>query len=202
MMKVITIHQPWAWAIAEGFKTVENRTWQTNYRGLLAIHAGKSKKSLKYLDTVKELTGVENPKLRFGEIIAVVNLTNITIFTHTEWEKWAVKGQYHWLLRNPVKVEPIKINGQMGLWELNNKLIRIKQSKQFEFLSKFRIDELRFILQKYNIDCEDARVVNNVIKAIESSGLSNEEIWEMVGKYRGTYRKKLNIENLPLFNKF
>jgi hypothetical protein len=40
-MKAITIRQPWAWAIATGAKTIENRTRGTAYRGPLAIHAGK-----------------------------------------------------------------------------------------------------------------------------------------------------------------
>lgn len=36
----LTVKQPWAFAIAEGFKTVENRSRRTNYRGQLLIHAG------------------------------------------------------------------------------------------------------------------------------------------------------------------
>ena len=40
-MKAISIQQPWAWAIVNGFKPVENRTWRTNYTGQLLIHAGK-----------------------------------------------------------------------------------------------------------------------------------------------------------------
>ncbi len=39
-MKALTLHQPWAHLVAEGVKTVETRSWRTNYRGLLAIHAG------------------------------------------------------------------------------------------------------------------------------------------------------------------
>ncbi|MCU1592441.1 MAG: 8, gp08 [Frankiales bacterium] len=39
-MKALTVRQPWAWAIATGAKTVENRTRGTAYRGPLAIHAG------------------------------------------------------------------------------------------------------------------------------------------------------------------
>ncbi len=39
-MKMITIQQPWAWAIFNG-KDIENRTWLTKHRGPLAIHAGK-----------------------------------------------------------------------------------------------------------------------------------------------------------------
>ncbi len=41
-MKAITIKQPWATLIALGEKKFETRSWQTKYRGPLAIHAGKS----------------------------------------------------------------------------------------------------------------------------------------------------------------
>lgn len=38
-MKVLTLHQPWASLIALGVKTIETRSWSTQYRGPLAIHA-------------------------------------------------------------------------------------------------------------------------------------------------------------------
>jgi hypothetical protein len=37
---VLTIRNPWAWAIVHGGKPVENRGWRTAYRGPLLIHAG------------------------------------------------------------------------------------------------------------------------------------------------------------------
>ena len=37
-MKALSLTQPMAWAIFNG-KNVENRTWRTNYRGQLLIHA-------------------------------------------------------------------------------------------------------------------------------------------------------------------
>ena len=40
-MKVLTIKQPWATLIMEGYKRFEFRSWQTKYRGDLLIHAGK-----------------------------------------------------------------------------------------------------------------------------------------------------------------
>lgn len=40
-MRVITLHQPWASLIAQGYKQYETRSCPTNYRGLLLIHAGK-----------------------------------------------------------------------------------------------------------------------------------------------------------------
>jgi ASCH domain-containing protein len=40
-MKALTIQPPMSSAIITGIKTVENRSWATNYTGPLAIHAGK-----------------------------------------------------------------------------------------------------------------------------------------------------------------
>ncbi len=40
-MKAITLTQPWATLIAIGAKTIETRSWNTIYRGKLAIHAAK-----------------------------------------------------------------------------------------------------------------------------------------------------------------
>lgn len=40
-MKAITIKQPWASLIVEGIKDIENRTWKTNFRGRVLIHAGQ-----------------------------------------------------------------------------------------------------------------------------------------------------------------
>ncbi len=40
-MNALSICQPWAWLIANGFKKIENRTWRTHYRGGVLLHAGK-----------------------------------------------------------------------------------------------------------------------------------------------------------------
>ena len=39
--RVLTVRQPWASLIALGVKTIETRSWRTDYRGPLVIHAGK-----------------------------------------------------------------------------------------------------------------------------------------------------------------
>lgn len=40
-MKGLTLTQPWATLIAAGAKRIETRSWSTDYRGPLAIHAAK-----------------------------------------------------------------------------------------------------------------------------------------------------------------
>ena len=41
-MKAITLTQPWASLVSIGAKHIETRSWQTSYRGTLAIHAAKT----------------------------------------------------------------------------------------------------------------------------------------------------------------
>jgi hypothetical protein len=40
----VTLTQPWATLVAIGAKRIETRSWQTAYRGLVAIHAGQGLK--------------------------------------------------------------------------------------------------------------------------------------------------------------
>lgn len=54
-MKAISLWQPWATLIALGAKTIETRSWQTSYRGPIAIHAAK------------RLTGRRGEVLELGE---------------------------------------------------------------------------------------------------------------------------------------
>ena len=39
-MKVLTIREPWASLIVNGYKEYEFRSWKTNYRGKILIHSG------------------------------------------------------------------------------------------------------------------------------------------------------------------
>src|SRR5690349_3478779 len=45
--KALTVLQPHAWAIVAGLKPYENRSWKTDHRGLVLIHAGVD---TRYLD--------------------------------------------------------------------------------------------------------------------------------------------------------
>lgn len=49
-MKALTLHQPWASLVAIGAKRIETRSWSTDYRGPLAIHAGKRRPPMDFTD--------------------------------------------------------------------------------------------------------------------------------------------------------
>ena len=41
IIKALSIRAPWWWFILHGGKDIENRNWNTNYRGWIYIHASK-----------------------------------------------------------------------------------------------------------------------------------------------------------------
>ena len=122
-MKVLTIKEPWATLIIEGYKMYEFRSWKTKYRGKILIHAGmtlEKDNALKF----------QEYKLNYnkGAIIGEAELTDC-IFVTKEFNEelrqinslvYGKSGhveKYAWKLENVKKYdEPIYIKGQLGLW--------------------------------------------------------------------------------------
>ncbi|GAA4221417.1 hypothetical protein FHR32_005076 [Streptosporangium album] len=122
-MKALTVRQPWAWAIGYAGKDIENRTWDTTHRGLLAIHAGARWDGDDAAARVFELAGAYVLKTTVSAIVAVVELVDVCAvdgFTDCcKCGKWAFGFQRHWRLANPRPlVEPVSCKGRLGLWNL------------------------------------------------------------------------------------
>ena len=71
-MKVLTIKQPWATLIMQGYKRFEFRSWQTKYRGDLLIHAGKGIDK----EAIKRLEKYLPKELLTGKILGKVTLVD------------------------------------------------------------------------------------------------------------------------------
>ena len=105
-MKAITIWEPYASAIAKGIKKFETRSWKTNYRGTIAIHASLKKINNKHLILAKQCK-IED--LKYGTIVAIAEITDCIfmtkqfISTQTPLERqlgnWT-EGNYAWKLEN------------------------------------------------------------------------------------------------------
>ena len=59
-MKALTIREPFASLIKEGYKKYETRSFKTNYRGELYIHAGKAKVKEKQFENRPHLKELSN----------------------------------------------------------------------------------------------------------------------------------------------
>jgi hypothetical protein len=127
-LKAITLHQPWAYLVGR-YKWFETRSWSTNYRGKIAIHAAKYQKDTDYWCSLLKdlLPPVE--ELIFGAVVALADLTDCIFMTEefinqqSETELrcglWEV-GRYAWKLDENIQIlnEPIPAKGKQGLWNI------------------------------------------------------------------------------------
>ena len=124
-MKVLTIKQPWASLIVNKYKIYEFRSWKTNYRGKILIHAGLStdKIYLKYFKdyNLEYINGAIIGEAEIVDCILVDNKFNgilkeiNSLVYHHDYN-----GLYAWKLEN-IKLykNPIYLKGKLGLWNFN-----------------------------------------------------------------------------------
>lgn len=124
-MKALVIRQPWAWAIMEGIKRFENRTWRRAYRGPVAVIAAASAASLVTGTAFIERLGIAVPDdLPRGCILGVVTLTGIVDPSECRDDPFA-EGPFCWQLESPVKLaQPVPFRGQLGLFDLPVEALR------------------------------------------------------------------------------
>ena len=112
----LTIIQPWASYLADGEKQYETRSWAIGYRGLIAIHAGKSRE---FIDRSSSYPlGVILAVASLDHIIPTNRLTKGMEISHQERQlgDWSA-DRFAWKLTQVVKLpKPIEHRGKQGLW--------------------------------------------------------------------------------------
>jgi hypothetical protein len=135
-LRVLTVRQPWAWAIIHGGKDVENRVRSLGpYRGPVAIHAGVGPfaKDNDASRALRAAHGTEvGTELVFGAVIGVVDLYGVHEDCSEPVEgygygpvcsEWAMTDHHHLCLGDPRPLErPIPATGRLGLWHPDDKL--------------------------------------------------------------------------------
>ena len=118
-MKVLTVTQPWAWLIAQGFKPVENRTWKTRYRGPLVIQASAHKRTAKDYESAAAFAlecGVVVPpqaEIERGCTVALVELTDCV----TSHPSPFFEGPYGWVYENVRALPALPLTGRLGVYD-------------------------------------------------------------------------------------
>lgn len=140
-MKAITIKQPFATLLALGYKQYETRSWQTKYRGKLAIHAGKSVDrqacARQEIAQILQAAGYESWRdLPTGAVIAVGELKNCSCVRAQDVTKAVATtesaqitglayqfgdftvGRYAWEVTDIEPfAQPVPCSGRLSIWE-------------------------------------------------------------------------------------
>lgn len=122
-MKALSIRQPWAWLIVNGFKDLENRDWCPFEMGKILVHASKGCTRREYAAAVAFAqpllpVGVVIPPLKDlprGGICGSVEIVDCVIRFDSPW----FVGKYAAVLRNakPMKFRPMA--GKLGFFDVS-----------------------------------------------------------------------------------
>ena len=115
-MKALSIKQPWAWLIVNGYKDIENRNRNTSVRGKIAVHASQSFDWGGYIFIKKVFPYVRMPKadeFPSGGFVGTVEIDGVATRSDSPW----FSGPYGYVLKNPVKTEFIPGRGMPGFFE-------------------------------------------------------------------------------------
>lgn len=125
----LSIRQPWAWAIINLGKDVENRTWKTNYRGPVLIHASKGMTAREWEDAMafiddafpvsppaklgRRASAIHSKDARRGGIIGMAEIVECVTVSDSPW----FCGPYGFVLRNPRPLNFTPCQGALGFFK-------------------------------------------------------------------------------------
>jgi len=131
----LSMHQPWASLLVQGFKRFEGREWNNKYRGPLYIHATVKKPSQEEIDYLEEryrefykAVGDDLPpfpeRYLTGCLLGRIDL--IDVISLAEYEDTIPKklqeetvASHIFVARNPMYLDiPLKMSGQQGIYRL------------------------------------------------------------------------------------
>lgn len=127
MVVALSIRQPWLDLILQGRKTVEVRSWKTNYRGPLLLHASR-KVDLRACTAY----GYHPRDLETGGILGVAELEDCIPFSLESWSSLAAahlnlggfaSNLVGWIVRNPKQVTFMPCPGRLGLFNVPSVLL-------------------------------------------------------------------------------
>lgn len=145
MVKALSIRQPWAWLIVNGFKDVENRSWATGFRGRFLVHTGLTmeKEAVEAVRRACARAGVAFPdKLPVGGIVGEATLVDCVPIEERGWHErvsgWARRGvagargdwylnqdwfvgPYGFILRDARPLPFGRVKGRLGFFEVEEK---------------------------------------------------------------------------------
>lgn len=131
-MKALSLIQPWAWVVVHGGKRIENRVWNTEYRGPFLIHASAQTSRSYYagvLQWCQSRLGVNAAflppyhQLQLGGIIGKAEIVGVLPPEEFPTATWHMPNQYGFVLQHvkPLPFQPCK--GHQRWWTFPDHLL-------------------------------------------------------------------------------
>lgn len=124
-MKALSLTQPWAWLVVHAGKDIENRRWNTKFRGEFLIHAAKGMKAADY-DSAYGLAGrlgvatlsIPRPhKLERGGIVGMARIVDVVTPVEAGGHRWHFPEHFGFVLADVRPIPFIPCKGALGFWD-------------------------------------------------------------------------------------
>jgi hypothetical protein len=144
-VKALSGRQPWWWAILHAGKRIENRVWNTSYRGPILLHAAKGCTRSEYedaLDWIQETFGVAEvaqypalAEMQRGGIVGRALIIGVIPpsgmpppLWPRDWKgldlRWHMEEQYGFVLADVEPLPFVPFKGSLGLFEVPDEALR------------------------------------------------------------------------------
>ena len=139
-MKVLSVREPFATLITNGIKKIETRSWKTNYRGELFIHASGKTLAKEFLANDFVINLIKDMDMNYGNIICKCNLVDC-IYMDDEFIENIKKnqieyncgeykvGRYAWIIDDIKPIYPIPTKGKLNIWKYDGEHEVIDRAK-------------------------------------------------------------------------
>jgi hypothetical protein len=116
ILPALSIKQPWAWLVVNGFKPLENRNWHTSFRGEILVHTGQKadQVDLFLIEQIEDLIRRRLPdRFETGGIVGRGRITACVGESDSPW----FTGDYGFLIRDarPLPFHPCP--GKLGFFD-------------------------------------------------------------------------------------
>lgn len=129
-MKALSVRQPWSWLVLYAAKDIENRTWKTQVRGRVLLHAAKGMtreewlRGMAYAEHVAKVSpnllraGLPDT-LERGGLVGSVEIVDCVTESSSPWYMGAVG----FVLRDPRPMSFIPCKGALNFFEIPDSLL-------------------------------------------------------------------------------
>jgi hypothetical protein len=128
-MKAISLMQPWAWLMVNGYKDIENRKWKTSFRGPVLVHASKTfdHESIYLIqDILEELFEAGDEKVTLpekfdmGGIVGIFNFTQVVTESDNPW----FFGPYGFVVKDARPLPFVPLRGQLNFFDVPDEIVK------------------------------------------------------------------------------
>lgn len=118
----LSIRQPWAWLVVNGYKDLENRDWYSPFRGEFWIHTGKRFDMHGWEWVCNHFPGIQMPRLKTYPLGGLVGMARIVDCVDWWDSPWFV-GDHAFLIEDATSIPFVPLAGAQGFFKFTMPII-------------------------------------------------------------------------------